>query len=146
MAVDRTTVLGIHRQVDRLRKYSDRVIGIGPFGVGLDGVLAWVPVAGTVYSAGAGAWLIAQAVRAGASPFTIARMVGYLGLDTVSSATPIAGQLVDFLFPGHLMAARALLKDIERRHPDAKGATSPVPRVKRLWPGRGTPADDSIKA
>jgi hypothetical protein len=113
MAADRTTVLGIHRQVDRLRKYSDRIIGIGPFGIGLDGVLAWAPVAGTVYSAGAGAWLIVQAVRAGASPATVARMLGYLGLDTATSTVPIAGQLVDFLFPGHLMAARALMKDIE---------------------------------
>ena len=126
------TALTVHRQVDRLRKYSDRIVGIGPFGIGLDGVLAWVPIAGTVYSAGAGAWLVGQAFRSGASAGTIARMVAYLGVDTATSTVPIIGQAVDFLFPGHMMAAGALMKDIEKRHPHAKLALSPKPKVKRI--------------
>lgn len=124
--------IGIHRQVDRLRRYSDRLVGIGPFGIGVDGLLAWAPIAGTVYSAGAGAWLIVQAVRAGASPVTVARMLAYLGFDTASSTVPLLGQAVDFLFPGHLMAAKALMKDIERRHPAAKAAVSVRPKVKDI--------------
>lgn len=132
MATDRDEILRIHRQVDRIRRYSDRLVGIGPFGIGIDGVLAWVPVAGTVYSAGAGAWLVAQAIRSKASSATLLRMVGYLGLDTATSAVPVAGQAVDFLFPGHLMAATALLKDIEARHPEAKAARSVTPRVRNF--------------
>lgn len=132
MPVHPQTALDVHRQVDRLRKYSDRLVGIGPFGIGLDGVLAFVPVAGTVYSAGAGVWLLGQAVRAGASPFTIARMLGYLGVDTATSTVPVVGSAVDFLFPGHLMAAGALMKDIEKRHPHAKLAVSAKPKVKRI--------------
>lgn len=92
------------------------MIGIGPFGIGIDGVLAWVPVAGTAYSVGAAAVLFAEAVQAGASKVTLAKMGMYLGVDTISSGVPIAGWAVDTLFPGHAMAARTLQKDIERRH------------------------------
>ena len=39
-----------------------------------------------------------------------------MALDTASDTVPFAGSLVDTLFPGHLMAAKALQKDIEARH------------------------------
>ncbi len=91
-------------------------MGVGPWGVGLDGVLAWVPVAGTVYSVGAAALLMREAVQNGASRGTLLRMAGYLGLDSVASGVPIVGWAVDTLFTGHAFAARALQKDIEKRH------------------------------
>jgi hypothetical protein len=47
-------------------------------------------------------------------------MVGYLGADSattlVGEAVPFAPDIVDFFFPGHLMAAKALQKDIETTH------------------------------
>lgn len=106
----------IWSNVEGVKKLSDRAVGFGPFGIGMDGLLAWVPIAGTVFGVGAGGWLLAQAVRAKASPVTIARMAGYLGLDVATGTVPVVGSAVDFLFPGHLMAARALLKDIETTH------------------------------
>lgn len=104
------------RSAERIKRLSDRLVGVGPIGVGLDGVLAWVPVAGTVYSLGAGALLISEGVAAGASARTLARMATYIALDSASSVPPVIGWLVDTLFPGHLMAANALQKDIEARH------------------------------
>ena len=62
------------RRADRIRKLSDRVVGVGPWGIGLDGVLAWVPVAGIVYSLGAGGLLLYEGGKAGASNATLARM------------------------------------------------------------------------
>ncbi|MDI6625488.1 MAG: DUF4112 domain-containing protein [Brevundimonas sp.] len=112
----------IWTNVEGVKKLSDRAVGIGPFGIGLDGLLTWVPVVGTVYSVGAAGWLLLQAARVKASPGTVARMVGYLGLD---SFTTLVGEVpfldfvpsvVDVLFPGHLLAARALQKDIETTH------------------------------
>jgi hypothetical protein len=129
-------MLAIHRKVARLRRYSDRLIGIGPFGVGLDGVLAWIPGIGTAYSAGAAAWLFIQAFKVGASPATLARMAAYLGLNTASSVAPIWGYALDTLFPGILMAAGALMKDIEARHPEARPAKS------RRWSRGGRLAAD----
>lgn len=104
------------RRAERIKQLSDRVIGFGPWGIGVDGVLAWVPVAGTVYSVGAAALLLNEAVRAGASRATLLRMAAYLGVDSVSSGVPLIGWAVDTLFTGHAFAARALQRDIERRH------------------------------
>ena len=116
MADDKERAHSAWRAAERIKRLSDRLIGIGPAGIGLDGVLAWVPVAGTLYSAGAGGLLLFHALAARASVPTLTRMAGYLVLDTVTSTQPVVGWAVDTLFPGHLMAARALQKDIEARH------------------------------
>lgn len=110
----------IWANVEGVRKLSDRAIGIGPFGVGMDAVLTWIPVVGTVYTVGAGGWLMMQALRANASPATMLRMLGYLGLDTATSVVgegvPVLPDVVDVFFQGHAYAARALQKDIESTH------------------------------
>lgn len=106
----------IWSSVEGIKKLSDRVIGIGPVGFGLDALLTWVPVVGTTYTVGAAGWLLYLAHRARASPATIARMVGYLAFDTVTGAVPLVGDAVDTFFPGHLLAARALQKEIESTH------------------------------
>jgi len=116
MDKDRERAHRAWRRAERIRLLSDRVIGIGPWGLGVDGVLAWVPVAGTIYSVGAAGILLNEALQAGASHATLVRMAAYLGLDTVSSGVPFVGWALDTLFTGHAFAARALQKDIERRH------------------------------
>ncbi len=100
---------------ERIKRIADRLVGLGPFSIGLDGLLAPVPLAGTLFSFGAGVWLLTQAVRARASGFTLVRMTVYVGFRTVVSVVPLEGWLVDILFRGHMMAARALQKDIARR-------------------------------
>lgn len=128
----------IWRSVDTVKKLSDRVVGIGPFGVGLDGVLTWIPGAGTVYTLGAGAFLITQAYRAEASAKTMAQMILLLGVDAVTGEVPLVGDAIDFFFRSHAMAATALQKDIEARHgppPEfADDARAKRPRWK--WFGR----------
>jgi hypothetical protein len=104
------------RSAEQIKRLSDRVVGFGPFGLGLDGMLAWVPGANVAYSVGAGGLLLYWGVQAGASRATLARMGFYLLADSASSGVPVIGWAVDTLFPGHLMAARALQKDIEARH------------------------------
>lgn len=115
-----TDIEKIWSNVEGVKKLSDRAIGIGPFGIGLDGLLTWIPVVGTVYSVGAAGWLLVQAGKAKATPGTLMRMAGYLGLDSATTAVgeviPFAPDVVDFFFPGHLLAARALQKDIESTH------------------------------
>jgi len=110
----------IWSNVEGIKKLSDRVIGIGPFGVGMDGLLTWVPVVGTAYSVIVAGWLMIQGVKARATPSTLFRMAGYLGFDSattlVGEAVPFAPDVVDVFFQGHLMAAKALQKDIESTH------------------------------
>ena len=115
------------KSAQAIKTISDRVVGIGPFGVGLDGMLTWVPVAGTVYSVGGALFLLFEALRAGVGLSTFLRMVFYLVVDSGSSAVPILGSAVDFLWQGHMLAATALQKDIEDRH----GAPDDVVPEKR---------------
>ncbi len=122
------------RSADTVKRLSDRLIGIGPFGLGLDGVLSWVPVVGPLYSMGAGGLLLMHGLQGGASPFTLLRMLTYVVMDTATDTVPIAGSMVDMIFPGHLMAAKALQKDIEARHglpDDIAAARVKKPRGKR---------------
>jgi len=104
------------RSAERIKRLSDRLIGVGPLGLGLDGVLAWIPGANLIYSVAAGGLLIYEGVSAGASASTIGRMAVYLVADSATSEVPILGWAIDTLFPGHLLAAKALQKDIERRY------------------------------
>jgi len=116
MAVSKDRAHQSWRRAERIKRLSDRLVGFGPFGLGLDGILAWVPGANTIYSVGAGGLLVFEGLAAGASLPTLMRMGVYLAADSASSAVPIVGWAVDTLFPGHLMAAKALQKDIEARH------------------------------
>lgn len=104
------------RTAERIKRLSDRLVGIGPFGVGLDGLLTWIPGAGGLYSIGAASLLMYEAFGARASAMTLAKMLGYLAVDAATSEVPLVGDAVDLLFPGHLLAAKELQKDIEARH------------------------------
>ena len=48
----------IWSNVEGVRKLSDRAVGVGPFGIGMDGLLTWIPWVGDVYTVGAGGWLM----------------------------------------------------------------------------------------
>jgi len=115
----RRTIADIEKiwaNVEGVKKLSDRVIGVGPVGLGLDALLTWVPVVGTAYTVGTAGWLIFQATRAKATPAVLAQMAAYMALDTATGTVPIAGDIVDTFFPGQLLAARALQKHIETTH------------------------------
>ena len=103
-------------RVEGVRKLSDRVIKIGPWGVGMDGLLTWIPLVGGAYSLGAGALLFASGLQAKASPRTLAKMAAYLVFDVAVTEIPVAGSVVDFFFVGHQFAGRTLQKEIEATH------------------------------
>lgn len=101
---------------DRIKRISDGLVRIGPWGLGVDGVLAWVPGANVAYSLGAGGLLMFEAVQARAAPETLVRMGLYLAANTALDGVPVLGWAMDTLFRGHAMAAGALQKDIEKRY------------------------------
>ena len=135
MEVGRERAHRAWRSAERIKRLSDKLVSFGPFGLGLDGVLAWVPGANLLYSVGAGGLLIYEAVGAGAKGLTVARMAVYLLADSATSEVPIIGWAIDTLFPGHLLAARALQKDIEARH-----GASELPAGWSRWMASERPA------
>jgi hypothetical protein len=145
VARSRAEIESIWLHVNSVKKLFDRIVGLGPFGVGLDAILAWVPIPGVaaLASAGVGVWMLSQAFRARASAATIMRMVGYLGFDTATDVVPIpgVGSLIDTVFQGQMLAGTALQKDIESTHwvegtsrqaRDANLHESHVAEMKRL--------------
>jgi hypothetical protein len=103
--------------VNRIKTVSDRIVGVGPVGIGLDGVLAFVPGVGALYSAGAALMLMLEAVRARASIGTLIHMGAVLAADTVLDipGNPITG-VIDAFFTGHKWSANVLLKHMDETH------------------------------
>lgn len=103
----------IRGSIERTKKLSDNVVGIGPLGLGLDAILNVVPGAGALYSLGAGALLIFDGVRARAAPMILLQMAGILAVDTVAPLAGNLGKIADILFTGHKWSADMLLKHMD---------------------------------
>ena len=115
-AKSRAEVERIRRSVHGWKRLSDRLVTVGPLGVGLDGILTWIPGVGGAYGLGVGGFLLAQAWRVDASRSTMTRMALLIGADALVGEVPILGDAFDFLFRAHARSANILLKEIERLH------------------------------
>jgi len=113
---------GARRSIARIGKLSDNIVGVGRFGIGLDGMLAWVPGLGDAYSLGAGGLLLLLGLRARAPFVSLMQVAALVGLRSVVGGAAIpflgpiyaaAGAAVD-LFRGHKMSADLLIKAIDR--------------------------------
>ena len=109
------------RRVVRIGKLSDNIIGLGRFGIGLDGMLAWIPGFGEAYSVTAGGLLFLLGLRVRAPASVLARILLIIGLRSAAGAPaavllgplyPISGAVVD-LFRGHKWSADMLAKSID---------------------------------
>lgn len=103
----------IRNSIERTKKLSDNVIGIGPLGIGLDGLLTWIPGAGELYSLGAGMLLIYDGIRARAAPMVLLQMTAIIVIDTLAGAAKTLGKIADVLFTGHKWSADLLLNHME---------------------------------
>ncbi len=100
--------------IQRIGKLTDNLVGIGPFGVGLDGLLTWIPIVGGLYSLGAGAALLGFGLRARV-PLTVLIAVAAIVLARSGvGEVPLAGQIAVDLLRGHKWAADLLVKAIDR--------------------------------
>ncbi|MFC1661264.1 DUF4112 domain-containing protein [Gemmatimonadota bacterium] len=88
------------------------------FRVGLDPLLGLLPGAGDVVGATFSGWMVVVAARMGATPATLARMLVNLGLDLLSGAVPLLGDIFDIAFK----ANRRNLRIVEEQVLDPEGA------------------------
>jgi hypothetical protein len=117
----------IWTQLDRSKWLTDKIIGFGPFGIGLNGMAALVTSAAGPLGIPAfefltliiALYLLTQAVRARASPGAILAVLLVLILDAcfdLLDFVPFLGGMIDAVFRGPLLAAKIIQKDIERTH------------------------------
>ena len=106
----------VYEQVGTIKRLSDRVVGLGPFGIGLDGILTWIPGAGLVYSIGASVIILIHGLRARMDLPTFLMAVGVLFVDNSVSSVPVVGSAADLFFQGHLYAAKLVQNYIDKTH------------------------------
>lgn len=119
----------IRDSVSLVGRLSDSIVRLGPFSLGIDGVLSWIPAVGEVYSLGAGAFILMQGYRAGAPASVLAQAAFILGIRTFGDVIPFAGPLFADVFTAHKWAAKMIVRAIDERLGVADSAT---PRAR--WP------------
>ncbi len=105
----------IRRSVEMVGRLSDGLIRIGPWGIGIDGVLSWIPIVGEVYSAAAGGFILIQGARARVPLRVLLGAAGLLASRMAFDAVPLAGPLAADLFIAHKWSARMVVKAIEKK-------------------------------
>ncbi|HEY2750213.1 DUF4112 domain-containing protein [Phenylobacterium sp.] len=117
----------IRDSVALVGRLSDSLVHIGPFSVGIDGVLSWVPGLGDVYSALAGGFIVVQGARAGVPAPILAGAALLIGCRTLVGAAPIAGSAFADFFTAHKWASLMIVRAIDKRLDAAAG--QPVSRA-----------------
>ena len=105
----------IRRSVELVGRLSDGLIRIGPWGIGIDGVLSWIPVVGEVYNVLAGGFILVQGVRAKVPAQVLVGAAGLLLSRMAFDAVPFAGPLAADLFIAHKWAAKLVTKAIDKK-------------------------------
>ena len=105
----------IRDSVSLVGRLSDSIVRLGPFSLGIDGVLSWIPGVGELYSTLAGGFIVLQGARAGVPAPVLAGAILLLGCRTIASAVPIAGSAFADLFTAHKWAARLVVRAIDRQ-------------------------------
>ena len=98
-------------------RLSDSLFRLGPFRLGLDGVLSWIPGLGEVYSVAAAAFILVQGLRAGVPLRILALCAVLMSSRTLISAIPLVGPAAADLFTAHRWSARLVVRAIDARLP-----------------------------
>src|ERR1700712_4190579 len=88
----------IRDSVETVGRLSDSLLRFGPFRLGLDGVLSWIPGVGELYSSAAAVFIIVQGLRARVPLHVLVICAALMGGRTMVSAVPLAGPLAADLF------------------------------------------------
>jgi hypothetical protein len=119
-------------------RLSDSLVRIGPFSLGIDGVLSWVPGLGDLYSTLAGGFILVQGARAGVPGPVLGGAALLIGCRTVVGAVPIAGSAFADFFTAHKWAAAMIVRSIDERLGVTRAAVQPVSRaLTRRGPAGG---------
>jgi hypothetical protein len=134
-------LLSIRDSVALVGRLSDSLVHFGPFSLGIDGVLSWVPGLGDLYSTLAGGFIVVQGARAGVPGPVLGGAALLIACRTVVGAVPVAGSAFADFFTAHKWAAAMIVRSIDER----LGVTSSVSPVS-LTPARRRTAGGVARA
>lgn len=127
----------IRRSVALVGKFSDGLIRLGPFRLGAEAALSWIPGVGEAYGAVAAGFLLIQGWRAGAPLITLAACAALMGGRTLITAVPVGGPLAADMLALHGLSARLIVKAIDAKL--ARRGSEPAAGIFR-WVGRSVAA------
>jgi Domain of unknown function (DUF4112) len=84
---------------------------------GLDVILDFIPVGGSVVAAVMGSWLAWEARNLGMPKHAYVRMAGNIGVDALLGAIPFIGAVPDFFFKSNTRNMKIIKKHLDRHHP-----------------------------
>ena len=113
MAKSAAELRSIRDSVVLAGRLSDSLVRLGPFSLGIDGVLSWVPGVGDLYSTAAGGFIIVQGARAGVPGAVLGGAAMLLGVRTLVGAVPVAGSAFADFFTAHKGAAARVVRAID---------------------------------
>ena len=85
--------------------------------MGLDVILDFIPVGGSVIAALMGSWLAWEARNLGMPRHAYVRMAGNIGFDALLGAIPFVGAIPDFFFRSNTRNLNMIKKHLDRHHP-----------------------------
>jgi len=129
MTMDRTDLApissrdpaGVRRRLDRMEHLLERAFRIPGTSkrVGLDVVLDFIPVGGSVVAGAMGAYLAWEARNLGVSRGTLVKMGANIGVDMLLGAIPIIGFIPDYFFRSNTRNMKLIRKWLGKHHPEA---------------------------
>ena len=99
--------------LEKLAWLMDRSIKIGPWSIGLDGILGLIPGFGDTTGGLISSVIVLAAIQAGVSRATILRMLANVAIDSLLGLVPFVGDIFDFAFKANSQNL-AILKDALR--------------------------------
>jgi len=115
MRLSDTALRSIRDSVSWVGQLSDSIVRLGPFNLGVDGVLSWIPGVGELYSTVAGGFIVLQGARAGVPLPILAAAAALLACRTLVSGVPIAGAAFADVFTAHRWAAALIVRAIDHQ-------------------------------
>jgi hypothetical protein len=98
------------------------------FRFGFDCIVGLFPGFGDVITTAISLLIVHHAWQSGASKFTLARMLGNVGIDFVIGVVPLFGDLFDVLFKANRKNMRLLEAHLSKQ--DARGTVEILPPLK----------------
>jgi hypothetical protein len=92
--------------IEHLAYFMDGIIPIGPWSIGLDPLLGFLPGVGDLIAAVISMLIVLRAVQAGIPRVAVARMMTNIAVDTLIGAIPVIGDAFDFAYKANLKNLR----------------------------------------
>jgi hypothetical protein len=86
--------------------------------IGLDVVLDFVPVVGSLAGAALGSYMAWEARNLGMSKWAMARMAGNIGTDFLLGLIPWVGAVPDYFFKSNTRNLRIVKRHLDKHHPE----------------------------